>query len=335
MSGRERHGDTANGAATGDAGSVAAAAMAPASGGGDDFLDRLVARSQRRLPLLARRRPGLFEPRDGGAASAETMPEDDATLSPTVASTAAADDRDGRAAAPTPVALPSPPTLAASIVATVSSPPEPQLLRSGAPAAPPTDARGDVRAEPAAAPPALSPPPSLRSAPRADSAAARIAPIVSASLSAPAERVDRDGNATASTASAPQVERIEHLRSETTTRVIEHTVERLRETALVASTDTRDSAPAVASPLRSPQRLPSADAGHGVRVADPVRAAALAAPAPAPTPPPVQVSIGRVEIRARGGAPSAAAPATPKRPRLALDDYLRQRHADPRHGDGR
>jgi hypothetical protein len=335
MSGRERHGDTANGAATSDAGSVTAGSMAPASGGDDDFLDRLVARSQRRLPLLARRRPGLFEPRDGAAASAETMPEDDATLPPPVPSTVTADDRDGRTAAPPPVALPSPPTLAASIVATVSSPREPQVSRSAAPAAPRTDARSDVRAEPAAAPPALSPPPSLRSAPRADSAAARIAPIASAALSAPAERVDRDGNATASIAPTPSIERIEHLRSETTTRVIEHTVERLRETATAASTDRRDSAPAVASPLRSPQRLPSADGGLGVRVADPVRAAALAAPVPAPTPPPVQVSIGRVEIRARGGAPSAAAPATPKRPRLALDDYLRQRHADPHHGDGR
>lgn len=310
MSGRERAGDEAR---------VTAPALQ------EDFLSRLVARAEQRMPLLSRRRPGLFEPRETQVEMPEAPVDGEIPVR--------------TAAMPQPTDAGAPPMRRAS---SSLDPLEPlSLPRVDTPLPGPAErldrpsmpsSRHEETAAVASAQPMLPQPSSLQAVPRAQPTIADSplpAPRMTMPASMPAEHPSRPASdAIPMPATARSIERIESLHSETRTHIVERTFERIRETASIAPSGEQPGREELQR-LRDPGRLTQAHAGDGPRVADPVRAAALAPP-PAAPPPPVQVSIGRVEIRARVAPPATAAPAASRRPRLALDDYLQQRHGDGR-----
>jgi hypothetical protein len=80
--------------------------------------------------------------------------------------------------------------------------------------------------------------------------------------------------------------------------------------------------------------MPSAVTQHALRGVGPEFSSALL-PRPvraevSPAPPSVQVTIGRVEVRAILTPPVPPQRRPPARPRLSLDEYLRQRHSSRR-----
>jgi hypothetical protein len=311
MSGRERAGDEAR---------VTAPALQ------EDFLSRLVARAEQRMPLLSRRRPGLFEPRETQAEMPEVPVDAEAPVrtASVPQSTDAGASPMRRASSPSPDLL-EPPSLP-RVDAPLPAPAE-RMDRASVPSSLHEETAAVARVQPM-----LPPPPSLHAALRAQPAivdSPLSMPRLSMSASMPAEHPSRPApDAIAMPATATSIERIESLHSETRTHTVERRFERIREAASIPPPGEQHGREGLQR-LRDPGRLAHAQAGDGPRVADPVRAAALAPP-PAAPPPPVQVSIGRVEIRARVAPPATAAPAAARRPRLALDDYLQQRHGDGR-----
>jgi hypothetical protein len=310
MSGRERAGDEAR---------VTAPAVQ------EDFLSRLVARAEQRMPLLSRRRPGLFEPRE----TQVEMPEAPVDAETPVRTASVPQPMDA-GASPMRRASSSPDLLESPSLPRVDAPlpaPVERMDRASVPSSPHEGPAAVARAQPM-----LSPPPSLQAVPRAQPAIADLplpTPRMSLPASMPAEHPSRPASdAIAMPATATSIERIESLHSETRTHIVERRFERIREAASTTPPGERHGREDLQR-LRDPGRLAQPQAGDGPRVADPVRAAALAPP-PAAPPPPVQVSIGRVEIRARVAPQTTAAPAATRRPRLALDDYLQQRHGDGR-----
>ncbi|MBL0163866.1 MAG: hypothetical protein IPP82_09570 [Xanthomonadales bacterium] len=278
---------------------------------GRGFLGNLVERTQGpttalQMPMLERRRPGIFEPRASGSAQPleriETVIRPDtSTFAPAMApstapqSTRATPKATSSATVPAPVnsAAPAPigparrmPATAhvahiaapAPVAATTATPP-------GEPIAASRRTRGKTVDE-------SSP---RRGTPMPASPPAAIAPMQAVQA-----------------ARSPQVTRIEQSRLESRTTLIEREIEKHRD--------------APASPLKTPPRLTNREAPRAP-VAHPVRSAALLATPAVVAPAPVQVSIGRVEIRGLAGAPAAAAPRrAAAKPQLGLDEYLQQRH---------
>jgi hypothetical protein len=301
---------------------------APQVAAGRSFLGNLVERTQQRasptpLPILERRRPGIFEPREPSPANRLDITE--TTLVPSASSFTRVAEPAMQPPAPAPrahalgVAAPTPPTAANVATARPLASPPPLTATSSA----------AHRAAP-------SPPPAMATKPRADATTAatrsprnkiaRDTPVPRPAVLAP----ERSGPAlsapspaaiaapSAISARSTQVVRVERSRLEPRTTVVERAI------------DTHRDAPTPAAPapkLTPPPRLASREAPRSP-VAHPARSAAVLAAPPAPAAPaPVQVSIGRVEIRGLASAPAATRSAAPK-PQLGLDEYLRQRHGN-------
>jgi hypothetical protein len=304
---------------------------APHIAAGRSFLGNLVERTQPRasptpLPILERRRPGIFEPR--GPSPANRLDITETTIAPSAPSLS-------RVAAPAmqPPA-PAPRTQALEIAA--PTPPAMANATATRPMASPPQLSASSGAERRAAP---SPPPAMAAKPHADTTTAatrsprknvgRDTPVPRPSALAP----ERSGAALsvspptaiaappAISARSAQVVRVERSRLESRTTIIEREIDKHRDPPT----------PAVPAPtLMPPPRLASREAPRSP-VAHPARSAAVMAAPPVPAAPaPVQVSIGRVEIRGLAtSAPIAARSAAPK-PQLGLDEYLRQRHGNGR-----
>lgn len=284
------------------------------------FLGHLVGRTQLRamqspLPILERRRPGIFEPRTQVPATTLDLVEtaDAADVSDTSSLRRPATPAAQTAAQPTHRTMP-----------TASLPPmttAPDRIRPATPATAaavatepridavpiaPRSARSKIAREAA----------TVRAAAPAPSAAAVSATSPSPTIIAPPPMA-------AGSMRGTQIVRVEPSRLESRTTVVEREVDRRRDASATAPA-------APASTLKTPPRLAHSEASKAP-VAHPVRSAAMQAmPAPA-APAPVQVSIGRVEIRGYAGA-AAPAPArsAASKPQLGLDEYLQQRHGNSR-----
>ena len=331
------------------------------------FLGHLVGRTQLRatqspLPILERRRPGIFEPRTHVAATTLDLVEtagaadvsDTSSLrrpaAPAVQPTAPATHRAMPTVLPPPtttaldrirVATPAPaaavaaePRIDAALIA-------PRSARSKITRDASTDRAAASAPSPAAAAvSATSPSPTIAAPPPVSAASMRGTQIVRVEPSRLESRttviereVDRRRDASAAAPAPPtmaaasmrstQIVRVEPSRVESRTTAIEREVDRHRNA----------SAPAPEAPvstLKTPPRLAHSEASKAP-VAHPVRSAAMQAmPAPA-APAPVQVSIGRVGIRGFAGA-TAPIPArsAASKPQLGLDEYLQQRHGNSR-----
>lgn len=272
------------------------------------FLGHLVGRTQLRatqspLPILERRRPGIFEPRTHVPATTLDLVE--------TAGAADVSDTSSLRRTAAPAAQPAAPTTHSAIPAASlpSMTTAPDRIRPATPA-------------PAAA---IATEPRIDVAPIAPrSARSKITRDASmGAASAPSPMIAAPPTMAAASMRGTQIVRVEPSRVESRTTVIERDIDRHRNA----------SAPAPAAPastLKTPPRLAHSEASKAP-VAHPVRSAALQAmPAPA-APAPVQVSIGRVEIRGFAGA-TAPAPArsAASKPQLGLDEYLQQRHGNGR-----
>lgn len=286
------------------------------------FLGHLVGRTQLRatqspLPILERRRPGIFEPRTHVPATTLDLVEtagaadvsDTSSLRPPAAPAVQPTSPTTHRAMPT--VLPPPITTALDHIQVATPSPvaavaaEPRI--DAAPIAP-RSARSKITRDTSTGRAAASTP--------SPSAAAVSATSPSPTIAAPPP-------VSAASMRGTQIVRVEPSRLESRTTVIERDIDRHRNA----------SAPAPAAPvstLKTPPRLAHSEASKAP-VAHPVRSAALQAmPAPA-APAPVQVSIGRVEIRGFAGA-TAPIPArsAASKPQLGLDEYLQQRHGNSR-----
>ncbi|MBX9403076.1 hypothetical protein K4L06_17340 [Lysobacter sp. BMK333-48F3] len=298
----------------------------------DGFLGRLVARARHEAPLLSRRRPSLFEPRPGSSAASESIetiateapaavparnePTRREDAAPASRATAAATAIAGESQTP---ALAAPSWPAPVFASTPASPAFATAVRNAPPigehAAIQALERGIGAVEAGPATTAL-PAPAWQSPgaplPERRDPAIRHERIERVERSERIERIERAARIeqvpqTIQTGAAPA--------SLATLRAAAHGDGVLREST---------AAPAA---LALPPRLPAARAPAPTQptVASPGRAAAMAPAAAIPAP--VQVSIGRLEVRAVAAAPIATAPKPGARePRLALEDYLRQRH---------
>lgn len=300
------------------------------------FLGHLVGRTQQRatqspLPILERRRPGIFEPRAHAAATSHDLFETvDAAgvlatsslrppttpavqpIAPTThrampaaslpAMTTALDRIRPATPAPVAAAAAEPRIDAASVAARSARSKiarEAAAGRAAAPASTPSVAAVSATSplpKMAASPPPIATPPPTMAAP---------SPMSAASMR------------------GTQIVRVEPTRLELRTTVVERDIDRRR--------DVSSTVPATpAATLKAPPRMAHSEASKAP-VAHPARSAAMQAmPAPA-APAPVQVSIGRVEIRGFAGAavPTPARSAASK-PQLGLDEYLQQRHGNGR-----
>ena len=290
------------------------------------FLGHLVGRTQLRatqspLPILERRRPGIFEPRTHVPATTLDLVE--------TAGAADVSDASSLRRPATPAAQPAAqPTHNA--MPTASLPPmttTPDRIRAATPA-PAAAIATEPRIDAAPLAPRSARSKITRNA-STDRAAAS-APSPSAAVvspTSPSPTIAAPPPVSAASMRGTQIVRVEpsrlesHLKSRTT--VIEREVDRRRDASATAPA-------APASTLKTPPRLAHSEASKAP-VAHPVRSAAMQAmPAPA-APAPVQVSIGRVEIRGYAGA-AAPAPArsAASKPQLGLDEYLQQRHGNSR-----
>jgi hypothetical protein len=288
------------------------------------FLGHLVGRTQLHatqsplpLPILERRRPGIFEPRTHVPATTLDLVE--------TAGAADVSDTSSLRRPAAPAAQPTAPAIHRAMP-TVSPPPMTTALDRIRVATPTPVAA--VAAEPRidAAPIA---PRSVRSKITRQAAASRAtasAPSPSSaamSPTSPSPTIAVPPTMSAASMRGTQIVRVEPSRLESRTTVIEREVDRRRDASATAPA-------APASTLKTPPRLAHSEASKAP-VAHPVRSAALQAmPAPA-APAPVQVSIGRVEIRGFAGA-AAPVPArsAASKPQLGLDEYLQQRHGNGR-----
>ena len=335
------------------------------------FLGHLVGRTQLRatqspLPILERRRPGIFEPRTHAPATTLDLVE--------TAGAANVSDTSSLRRTAAPAAQPAAPTTHSAIPAASlpSMTTAPDRIRPATPApaaaiatepridaAPiaPRSARSKITRDtstgraaastpspsaavvsPTSPSPTIAAPPTMAAASMRGTQIVRVEPSrleshLKSRTTVIEREVDRRRNASAA-APAPPTMSAASMRGTQIVRVEPSRVES-RTTVIERDIDRHRnaSAPAPAAPastLKTPPRLAHSEASKAP-VAHPVRSAAMQAmPAPA-APAPVQVSIGRVEIRGFAGAaaPTPARSAASK-PQLGLDEYLQQRHGNSR-----
>ncbi|WP_031372339.1 hypothetical protein [Lysobacter antibioticus] len=293
----------------------------------DGFLDRVVARTRQQTPLLTRRRPSLFEPRQPSGPAPDIVESIVVAAAPapmpSLARPNAIEEHaqlEGASALPRsetvpPVATPAP-TIAASApppvplsVPAAVSVPTGSPYRSHRPAEHAESGSTAQRHPHAHAHPNRNPP---------------IGPTQTAGVYEPkphSERIER-------TARVEHIERVERL-----TR-IEHTQSQVQADAarLAAALHAQEPA-AEPQRLSVPAALPSPmsrrrDAAPVAPVANPGRAAATSLAPLASSPAPIQVTIGRLEVGALApnSVAGASAPGPTREPKLGLDDYLRRRH---------
>ncbi|MGO1001011.1 hypothetical protein [Lysobacter sp. CA196] len=295
----------------------------------DGFLDRVVARTRQQGPLLIRRRPSLFEPRQPSGPAPEIVESILVAPAPApmtaLARPSAWPEEHARVESAAPKPTPG--------TATRATAPTPAFAVNAQPQA--------SLAVPAAGSSAIGPP--YRSHRLSDqdgpgSTMQRLPdarpnrntpsdPMSGAVAAEPKPRSERNDHIEP----IARIERIERI--ERPTR-IEH-LQPQPQTSIARAIGLHVHEPAVEPPQRlaAPAALPSPmprrrDTAPVAPVANPGRAAAMAlAPVTAP-PAPIQVTIGRLEVGAVAPAAFAAAPATgpAREPKLGLDDYLRQRH---------
>ncbi|WP_185824766.1 hypothetical protein [Xanthomonas sp. SI] len=270
------------------------------SGPGLTHLAHLVEQARGQVPVLSRRRPGLFEPRTATTDDMPPAPAAQAMQRPAVL----------------PVAAPA---------ATERSPSAPwsQPLLPTLPH--PTAHAAADRVSPAAAAPADVAPP--EPAPlRRDRVHETV--VVAATQRLPASLLPQASAAASHARLHTPPGNAPPPRAATTAPLAAPQQAQATPSAPAAERTVATAATAASLPLPPQLRAPLRDARMPVatpRATDAARQAPLAALAAAP-PPAVQVTIGRVEIRANAAAPTAAPSKPARKPALDLDAYLQQRH---------